>query len=98
MTKSLANQPDADYDRAFLSEVLKSYEGCRIRLAMETGPGYYRPITPERKEGINKFYEQTALSMYVGFAKRMENYASGGDARQQKIAAIFNEVLKATNN
>lgn len=98
MTKRLANQTDADYDRAFLSEVLKSYEDCRIRLAMETGPGYYRPITAERKEGINKFYEQTALSMYTGFAKRMENYASGGDARQQKIAAIFKEVLKETNN
>lgn len=94
MTKSLANQPDADYDRAFLSEVLKSYEDCRIRLSMDPGPGYYRPITPERKEGINKFYEQTALSMYTGFAKRMATYAEQGDENQKRIANLFFEAQK----
>lgn len=94
MTKSLANQPDADYDRAFLSEVLKSYEDCRIRLSMDPGPGYYRPITPERKEGINKFYEQTALSMYTGFAKRMAVYAEKGGEQQKRIASLFFEAQK----
>lgn len=94
MIKSLANQPEADYDRVFLSEVLKSYEDCRIRLAMETGPGYYRPITAERKEGINKFYEQTALSMYTGFAKRMAAYAEKGGEQQKRIANLFFESQK----
>ncbi len=94
MTKSLANQPDPDYDRAFLSEVLKSYEDCRIRLSMDPGPGYYRPITVERKEGINKFYEQTALSMYTGFAKRMAAYAEKGGEQQKRIANLFFESQK----
>jgi len=94
MIKSLANQPDADYDRAFLSEVLKSYEDCRIRLSMDPGPGYYRPITVERKEGINKFYEQTALSMYTGFAKRMATYAEKGGEQQKRIANLFFEAQK----
>ncbi|MEI8115635.1 MAG: hypothetical protein WCI54_18530, partial [Bacteroidia bacterium] len=94
LNKSLANQADAEYDHAFLREVLKSYEDCGIRLGMDPGPGYYRPITPERKDGINKFYEQTALSMYSGFAKRMTVYAEKGDEQQKQIANLFFEAQK----
>jgi len=94
LNKSLANQADADYDRAFLSEVLKSYEDCGIRFGMDPGPGHYRPITPERKDGINKFYEQTALSMYNGFANRMAVYAEKGNKQQKRIAEMFNEIQK----
>jgi hypothetical protein len=61
---------------------------------LDAGPGYYRPITAERKDGINKFYEQAALSMYNGFAKRMAGYAEKGDANQKRIAALFADAQK----
>jgi hypothetical protein len=65
-----------------------------IRKVMDPGAGYYRSITAERKEGIIKFYEQTALSMYAGFANRMVRFAESGDARQKYMATLFSEALK----
>ncbi|HEX7410906.1 MAG TPA: hypothetical protein VF298_02075 [Bacteroidales bacterium] len=94
MKRSLANEPDAVYEKAFVAEAIKSCEDYRSRIAMDPGPGYYRPITPERKDGINKFYEQAALSMYNGFAKRMAGYAEKGDTNQKRIAALFTDALK----
>jgi hypothetical protein len=61
---------------------------------MDPGPGYYRAITPERREGINRFYERAALSMYEGFVKRMERYAAKGDRRQRRIASLFSDAQK----
>jgi hypothetical protein len=69
-------------------------DDCRIRSAIDTGKGYYRPITPERKEGINNFYEQAALTMYNGFVNLMEECELNGNIWQKQIAAIFNEVQK----
>ena len=94
MKSSLANEPDAVYEKAFVVEAIQSCEDYRSRLSLETGPGYYRLITPERKDGINKFYEQAALTMYNGFAKRMAGYAEKGDANQKRIAAIFADSKK----
>ncbi len=85
---------DADYEIAFVNAAIKSCVDYRVRAAMDPGPGYYRPITPERREGINKFYEQAALSMYRGFVDRMENYAAEGDAGQKHIAELFSEAQK----
>jgi hypothetical protein len=61
---------------------------------METGPGYYRPLTMERKEGINKFYEQAALSMYSGYSKRMAHFSEKGDQQQKRIASLFSEAQR----
>ena len=69
MNKLLANEPGAEYERAFVVAAMKSCEDYLARVAMDPGPGYYRPITQERKDGINKFYEQTALFMYNGICQ-----------------------------
>jgi hypothetical protein len=95
MNKLLAKEPDAENERAFVVVAMKSCEDYLARVAMDPGPGYYRPITLERKDGINKFYEQAALSMYNGFANRMAGYAENGDERQKHLADLFR---KAQNN
>ena len=92
MERSIANIPGTENERAFLDVAIKSFENYQHRLGLDPGPGYYRPITPEREEGINQFYERTALAMYSGFVKRMERYAGNGDARQKRIAALFSAV------
>ena len=92
--KELEKIPGSEYDLAFVDDAIKSCEDCRIRNAMDPGPGYFRAITPERKEGINRFYEQAALTMYKGFEKRMERYSANGDKRQQKVSSIFYEFQK----
>ena len=61
---------------------------------MDPGPGFYRPITSERRTGINQFYEQAALTMYDGFVIRMTVYAEKGDSQQKKVAALFAGVKK----
>ncbi|MEI6654542.1 MAG: hypothetical protein WCP45_07225 [Verrucomicrobiota bacterium] len=94
MAKLLANEPAADYERAFVSEALQSCEACQARVTLDPGAGYYRPITPQRKLAIEAFYEQSALGMYHGFAKRMADHAATGDARQKRLAALFAEIQK----
>jgi hypothetical protein len=94
MNKLLVNEPGAEDDKAFVVAAMKSCEDYLARVSMEPGPGYYRPITPERKEGINKFYEQAALSLYNGFTNRMAGYDEKGDARQKRIATLFFEAQK----
>ena len=90
----LVSENDAAFDQAFVEDAISSCGDCPIRSTMDTGPGYFRPITSERKDGINKFYEQAALSMYNGFAKRMEKYAKEGDEQQKRIASLFLEAQK----
>lgn len=94
MKKLMAREPGADYERAFVNAALKSCEDYQVRSKMDPGPGYYRLITPERREGIIKFYEQTALNMYNGFIKRMASYAEKGDMRQKHISTLFTEAQK----
>ena len=94
MERSLSNITGAESELTFLDVVIKSFENCQQRSSMDPGPGYYRPITHERKEGINRFYERTALTMYNGFVKQMEGYAAKGDARQKRIATLFSAIRK----
>ena len=92
MKKQLENLPGCDIELAYLNEAIQSFENCRIRETLETGPGYFRAITLERKKGINQFYEQSALTMFKGFENRMEKYASGNDFRKKQIAAVFKVI------
>jgi len=89
MNKALAGQPGADFERAFVSAAIDCFLAYRNRTNMNPGPGYYRPITPERKAGIEKFYERAALMMYHGLVKRMDTYAAKGDPQQKRLAALF---------
>lgn len=90
----LAGEPGADYERAFVTAAIESCETYRMRVAMDPRPGYYRSITPQRKAAITTFYEQAALRLYNGFAKRMANYVETGDPRQKRLAALFAEAQK----
>jgi len=94
MNKLLADEPGADYERAFVAVAIASCEAHRMRAAMDPGGGYYRPITPQRKASITAFYEQAAIKMYDGFARRMAGCAEKGDARQKRLAALFAEAQK----
>jgi hypothetical protein len=94
MKKLLKNEPDSEYDMAFIEVALKACEDYRVRVAMDPGPGYYRSITQERKEGIDRFYEQAALSFYNGFVNRMDRYARNGDIQQKRIAELFYNTHK----
>jgi hypothetical protein len=94
MEKLLANKPEAAFEKQFIAVALKSFEDYRIRATMDAGSGYYRTITPERKAGIIKFYEKTALTMYSGFTNRMARYAESGDTQQQHIADLYLKMQK----
>jgi len=94
MKRLLKNEPDSEYEMAFINVAIKAFEDYRLRMALDPGQGYYRPVTPERREGINKFYERAALSIYEGFVKRMENYAEKGDMRQKHKAELFSDAQK----
>jgi hypothetical protein len=87
--KILATEAGAEFERAFVAEAIRSFESCAMRAAMNPGPGYYRPLTEERKEAILKFYENAALGMYNGLAKRMVAYSHSADARQRRLAGLF---------
>ncbi len=92
MKSLLAGQNDLEFDQSFVEDAIQSCEDCATRLKLDAGPGYFRPLTPERNEGINKFYETTALSMYNGFVNRMNRYAEKGDEKQKRMAKIFIEA------
>jgi hypothetical protein len=94
MAKLLAAEPGSGDERAFVAAALEAYEARRLRAAVDPGPGYFHAITPQRKVDVTTFYEQTAVAMYDGFAARMARWAAKGDARQQRLAALFAEAQK----
>jgi len=94
MEKLLTKKTGADYDKAFINTAIKSFEAYQVRTTLDPGPGNYRAITPERRIGIDKFYERAALMMYNGFKRRMAEYAEKGDLQQKHIATLFSEAQK----
>ena len=88
------DEPAPEQDQAMLTAAIASIESYRQRAAMDPGSGYYRAITPQRKEGILAFYEQTALNMYNGFAKQMARYAETGAEQQKHLSALFVQAQK----
>jgi hypothetical protein len=94
MKKNLDKDSGLEEESAFLNTAIQTFESCRERLALQPGPGYFRPITPERKAGIDKFYEQTAISMYEGFSNRMKKYAESDNQQHKRIANLFFETQK----
>jgi hypothetical protein len=86
------------FDKAFVAAALESINDCIKRQAIDSGAGYYRPITASRKEGILKFYEKTALSMYAGFEHRMLVYAQSPDDHEKHLAETFNQLKKKNEN
>ena len=90
--KQLPDDFPATFEIAFLNETIKACNDCRIRSALNPGQGYYREINDERKNGINNFYEQTALAMYKGFVNLMAASENNGTHWQKRMAEIFDEA------
>jgi hypothetical protein len=95
MERRLAQESGAEYERAFVSEALAAIEAWRQRTAMDPGPGYFRPMTPKKRESILKFYENAALGMYNGLAKQMAGYAKSQQADQRRLADLFSSLQKS---
>jgi len=95
MERRLAQESGAKYERAFVSEALAAIEAWRQRTAMDPGPGYFRPMTPKKRESILKFYENAALGMYNGLAKQMAGYAKSQQADQKRLADLFSSLQKS---
>ena len=89
MNKLLIKESDAEYDRSFVKAAIESFEAYQCRAGMEVGPGYFRPVDQERKEAMIRLYAKTAIAMYRGYEKRMEDYNQNGDLRQKRIASLF---------
>ena len=61
MKEALKKETGSEYELEFVNTAIKAFEDCRVRAAMNTGPGYYRAITAERKTDIEKFYNMAAI-------------------------------------
>jgi len=88
LKRLLAQEPNTDYEQAFVGESLGAIEAWRGRTAIVM-PGFFRPITAQRRAGILKFYENAALGMYNGLARRMAAYAQSPDPAKKRIADLF---------
>ena len=69
MKKLLKSELGADYEKAFVTAAIESFEYCQVRATINPGPGYYRPITSQRKDDIIKFYGQTACGCIMVLQK-----------------------------
>ena len=92
MQEKIADVKGADFEKEMITTTINSFEVCSARTKIDPGKGYFRAINEERKVGIDKFYEQTALSLYDGFLNRMAKYAEEEDKEHKRIATIFNDV------
>jgi hypothetical protein len=94
MERRLAQLSGTEYERAFVTEAIAAVEAWRDRTAVDPGPGYFRPMTPKKRESILKFYENAALGMYNGLAKQMAAYANSPQADQKRLAELFSSIEK----
>ena len=85
----LANEPGAEYEQSFVRQALEAVNAWRQRTAAEPGPGYFRPMTPEKRAAIVRLYEDTALRMYQGLARRMADYGKSPATREKCLAELF---------
>jgi hypothetical protein len=93
MDKLLAHESNVEAEQAFIHEAIGAIEAWRERTAVEP-QGFFRPMTIERRDSIVKFYENAALAMYNGFAKRMSGYAKSPDAGKKHLAGLFQQTMR----
>jgi len=92
MGKLLNQEQGAEYEKAFVIEAIGAIEAWQIRSSMDAGPGCFRPMTPEKRASILKFYENAAICMYHGFANRMKGYAKSPSADKKHLAELFQSL------
>ena len=90
----LASEFWAGYERAFVAAAIKAFESCASRASMDPGPGYFRPITAERKATIQTFYENAALGMYDGLVRRISAPGGAVDARTRHLKDLLDLARK----
>jgi hypothetical protein len=93
MKKALESEKESWYEKAFVDIAIKAIEDYRARVALDPGPGYYRPISPERRASINRSYASSALAMYRGIVKRIEKRAASGTDQEKRIASLMKGAL-----
>ena len=49
--RRLAQEPNAEYERALVRESLAAIEAWRHAGSVDPGPGYFRPVTPKKARG-----------------------------------------------
>ncbi len=73
--KTLAKDPAAVVNHAFVVEALASLRAYQERKTVDPGPGYFRVIDQKRRENMVKLYARTAMAQYRGFEKRNEKHS-----------------------
>ncbi|MGO8747818.1 MAG: hypothetical protein ACLQNE_17735 [Thermoguttaceae bacterium] len=91
MERLLTQGPGGDYELAFVRESLGAIEAWRGRSAVEM-PGFFRLMTAAKRASILKFYENAALGMYDGLARRIAAYAQSPDAAKKRMAELFQQA------
>ena len=91
MKRLMAKNTIGDYDQAFVRESLEAIEAWQGRNAVEH-PGFFRPMTAVKRTAILKFYENAALGMYNGLARRMDAYAQSSDPAKKRSADLFRQA------
>lgn len=94
MQTHLSHITGAEKERAFVASAMKAFDAYRVRLSLDSGPGYYRAITAQREKDINTFYAQSAMNMYQGLERRMALYVYNGGAKEKKLAALFYRTVE----
>jgi hypothetical protein len=94
MEKLLAKQKgvEVEQEQAFVHEALAAIEARRARTAVEA-QGFFRPMTIEKRDNIVRFYEDAALAMYRGFARRMSDYENSPVASEKRLGELFQQVV-----
>jgi hypothetical protein len=94
LDKLLAGEPNvAESEWTFVRNAIRATEVWRERTAIEA-QGFFRPMTTQKRDAIVKFYENAALRMYQGFAKRMSGYAKSSDPGKKRLAELFRQVTQ----
>ena len=93
LDKLLAQEANAAFERTFVREAIGAIDAWRERTTIEA-QGFFRPMTTQKRDAIVKFYENAALRMYQGFAKRMSGYAKSSDTDKQRLAELFRQVAQ----
>ena len=75
----LSADPKATLILAMVRETMESFRVLPERMALDTGPGYYRAIDDKRKENMVRLYAQSAMGMYRGVANKMNKTGAAHD-------------------
>jgi hypothetical protein len=87
VSRLLAKQPGADYERSFVGETIGAINAWQVSCSTDRGPGVNRAMTAEKVATINGLYQSAALNMYGGLAAQMA---------QSSLSPLWNKVLART--